>query len=89
MTTDEALSWATEDKTSLLLQDRYLVVIKNDGTIFFQSGSSLSTAAAYGLADLLMFCSRMTNDDGTYLQGRATMHTELTKLSSNKWFSNI
>lgn len=56
--TGEALTWVNSEKVQFLLPGKNLPVTNHEGKVIsYESGSSVATAAASGLAGLLMFSS--------------------------------
>jgi len=56
--TGEALSWVNAKKVNFLLPGKNVPFLNNEGRVVsYESGSSVATAAASGLAALLLVCS--------------------------------
>jgi hypothetical protein len=85
--TGEPLAWVGADKVDFLLPGKNVPFVNNEGkTVSYESGSSVATAAASGLAGLLLFCGRVlerTGDSSFYLQ-RMTVSSPGGKPGSEK-----
>lgn len=63
--TGEPLAWVGADKVDFLLPGKNVPFVNNEGkTVSYESGSSVATAAASGLAGLLLFCGRVLEQRG-------------------------
>jgi len=83
-TTGERLPWVPE-KINFLLPGKKIPFTNPDGTTFTESGSSVATAAASGLAGLLIFCDRLLGQDADgYFRSRPNMMAAFKKLSMNE-----
>jgi len=72
--TGEALAWVNAKKVDFLLPGKNVPFANNEGKIIsYESGSSVATAAASGLAGLLIFCGWLLNKDDRYLQDQRNM----------------
>lgn len=72
--TGERLTWVHEQKINFLLPGKNIPFINSDGTtLSYESGSSVATAAASGLAGLLLYCSRLLGEDDGYFRARDNM----------------
>ncbi|KAK0623855.1 peptidase S8/S53 domain-containing protein [Immersiella caudata] len=66
-TTGEPLAWVNTEKVQFLLPGNNVPFSNNEGKVVsYESGSSVATAAASGLAGLLLFCGRLVDKDGKY-----------------------
>ncbi|KAK4450515.1 hypothetical protein QBC34DRAFT_493784 [Podospora aff. communis PSN243] len=64
-TTGEPLAWVNTDKVQFLLPGNNVPFSNNEGKVVsYESGSSVATAAASGLAGLLLFCGRLVDKAG-------------------------
>jgi hypothetical protein len=83
--TGEILPWVQEKKINFLLPGKKIPFTNPDGSTFTESGSSVATASASGLAGLLIFCDRLLEQDtGSYFQTRLNMMAAFKKLSMNE-----
>lgn len=66
-TTGEPLTWVNTDKVQFLLPGNNVPFHNNEGKVVsYESGSSVATAAASGLAGLLLFCGRLVDKAGIH-----------------------
>lgn len=83
--TGEILPWVQEKKINLLLPGKKIPFTNTGGSTFTESGSSVATAAASGLAALLIFCDRLLGEDTeSYFRGRLNMMAAFKKLAMNE-----
>ncbi|KIW63767.1 hypothetical protein PV04_08745 [Phialophora macrospora] len=83
--TGEILTWVKEDKIDFLLPGKKIPFTNPDGSKFTESGSSVATASASGLAGLLIFCDRLLEQDSdSYFRNRLNMTAAFKKLSMNE-----
>jgi len=72
--TGEALAWVDSKKVDFLLPGKNVPFTGNDGKVTsYESGSSVATAVASGLAGMLLFCSRLLPDKERPLQDHRNM----------------
>lgn len=87
--TGEALSWVNADKVEFLLPGKDLPFPNNEGKIIsHESGSSVATAAASGLAGLLIFCGRLVDENRSF-QDKMNMREAFRQLASQKQFPHV
>ena len=72
--TGEILPWVQEKKINFLLPGKKIPFTNPDGSTFTESGSSVATAAASGLAGLLIFCDRLLGPGHRQLLPSSTEH---------------
>ncbi|KAK0648271.1 hypothetical protein B0T16DRAFT_444377 [Cercophora newfieldiana] len=66
-TTGEPLAWVNTDKVQFLLPGNNVPFTNNENKVVsYESGSSVATAAASGLAGLLLFCGRLVDKAGIH-----------------------
>lgn len=83
--TGEVLPWVHEKKINFLLPGKKIPFSNPDGSTFTESGSSVATAAASGLAGLLLFCDRLLGQDTDgYFRSRLNMMAAFKKLAMNE-----
>lgn len=88
--TGEALAWVNAEKVHFLLPGKNVPFTDNEGKIIsYESGSSVATAAASGLAGLLMFCSRLIKEDDRYLEDQKNMRDAFKALASGDKFPRV
>lgn len=89
--TGEALAWVNAEKVDFLLPGKDVAFLNNEGKIAsHESGSSVATAAATGLAGLLLCCSWLLCPDNKYLQNGTTMREVFkTMASADKQFPRV
>lgn len=84
--TGEALTWVNADKVHFLLPGINVPFTSNEGKIIsYESGSSVATAAASGLAGLIMFSGWLLDKDDNELQKNENMREAFKKLSLDKF----
>jgi len=87
--TGEALSWVNAEKVDFLLPGKDLPFANNEGKIIsHESGSSIATAAASGLAGLLIFCNWLVGAKDRQFQDQKSMERAFKALaggSTNKF----
>lgn len=87
--TGEALSWVNAEKVDFLLPGKDLPFANNEGKIITrESGSSIATAAASGLAGLLIFCNWLVDTENQHFQDPKNMEGAFRALaggSTNKF----
>ncbi|RYP72074.1 hypothetical protein DL771_004405 [Monosporascus sp. 5C6A] len=80
--TGESLSWVHLDNIDFLFPGEKIPFMNNDGTLSYESGNSVATAAASGLAGLLLFCSRLLDEeDEAYFKVRDNMKRAFKTMS--------
>lgn len=63
--TGDPLAWVNTEKVQFLLPGDHVPFSNNEGKVVsYESGSSVATAAASGLAGLLLFCGRLVDKAG-------------------------
>ncbi|KAK1764325.1 hypothetical protein QBC33DRAFT_203355 [Phialemonium atrogriseum] len=80
--TGEALAWVNAEKIDFLLPGKNVPFANNEGTVTsYESGSSVATAAASGLAGLLIYCAKLLGE-GDRLQNRTNMREAFKAMST-------
>jgi hypothetical protein len=87
--TGEELTWVDATKVKFLLPGTNAPFVNNEGRVVsYESGSSVATAVASGLAGLLLFCSRMV-PDGDDLRSSEKMRGAFKALASGAKFPRV
>ncbi|PSN59993.1 subtilisin-like protein [Corynespora cassiicola Philippines] len=94
--TGEKVTWVPDFQYDFLFPGKNIPFMDNEGKVqSYESGSSLATALAAGLAGTLLFCSRLLihiemvdQDDSAYLRGKHKMQKAFGKMcqgTNSKW----
>lgn len=87
--TGEALSWVNTEKIHFLLPGKDWPFHNNENKIIsHESGSSVATAAASGLAGLFLWCSRLVHNN-RYLQYKRGVRVAFDHLVSKNKFVQV
>lgn len=88
--TGEALTWVNSDKVHFLLPGHNVPFVNNEGHVMSsESGSSVATAAASGLAGLLMYSSWILGYGEEYLRDNKNMCEAIKAISTAKMFPKV
>jgi hypothetical protein len=81
--TGERLTWVNEKKVNNLFPGKNIPFMNSDGkSVSYESGSSVATAAASGLAGVLLYCSRLLPEDDVNLRTRNNMKDAFKTMST-------
>ncbi|RFU79743.1 intracellular serine protease [Trichoderma arundinaceum] len=88
--TGDALAWVNVRKVRFLLPGSNVPFYNNEGRVVsYESGSSVATAAASGLAGLLLFCSWLLKENDSPLKGNQKMEKAFSEIALHGNFPRV